>query len=333
MRSPRERRRYSGATGREASACGRARPSGSPSRRASRAGSRTLWARRTTSRTTRCARSPATSAIASRWALTPCPITGEAPASSCGARTLPLPSRTWRTPSPSRAARGAALVVVDPRSSTISRGATIHAGVRPGTDGALAWALVHELIAAGAYDKALSFGAPWGSRRRPSTRGRSPRGEPRRRPACPPRSCGRSLRFWPISPRAWPSARATVSTTIATASIRYGPSRCSTACWVRLASRAGHVRQGCLPCAAWRSTRIIPLDHLSPLGADRFPVLYSERHECHTMTAMDAMLEGRPYPLRALLVTAANPALTNPNSDRVRARSALWTCSSSAISS
>jgi len=36
------------------------------------------------------------------------------------------------------------------------------------------------------------------------------------------------------------------------------------------------------------------------------------------MTAMGAILEGDPYPLRAMIVTGANPALTNPNTPRVR---------------
>jgi anaerobic selenocysteine-containing dehydrogenase len=61
----------------------------------------------------------------------------------------------------------------------------------------------------------------------------------------------------------------------------------------------------------------VPLRHLGPLGADRFPVLYDLRQECHSMTAIEAMLHDDPYPLRALIVTGANPAATNPNSGRV----------------
>ena len=49
--------------------------------------------------------------------------------------------------------KGATLVVVDPRLSAIARRADIHAGVRPGTDGALAWGLIRQLVTAGAYDK------------------------------------------------------------------------------------------------------------------------------------------------------------------------------------
>lgn len=61
-----------------------------------------------------------------------------------------------------------------------------------------------------------------------------------------------------------------------------------------------------------------PLRHLEPLGADRFPVQYDFRHECHTMTLMNTILSGEPYPIRAIVMTAANPAVTNPNTPKVK---------------
>jgi anaerobic selenocysteine-containing dehydrogenase len=60
-----------------------------------------------------------------------------------------------------------------------------------------------------------------------------------------------------------------------------------------------------------------PLTESVPLGAGRFPVLYEVRRECHTMTALDGILTGEPYRLRAMLLAGANPALTNPNSRKV----------------
>jgi anaerobic selenocysteine-containing dehydrogenase len=62
----------------------------------------------------------------------------------------------------------------------------------------------------------------------------------------------------------------------------------------------------------------LPLRELQPIGADRFPVLYGMRRECHTMTAMETILSAKPYPLKAMLLTAANPSMTNPNTDKVR---------------
>ncbi len=61
-----------------------------------------------------------------------------------------------------------------------------------------------------------------------------------------------------------------------------------------------------------------PLSQLNPIGADRFPVLYDQRRECHTMTAMGTILNGEPYPLRGMIITAGNPASTNPNLEKVK---------------
>lgn len=60
-----------------------------------------------------------------------------------------------------------------------------------------------------------------------------------------------------------------------------------------------------------------PLRDLGPIGADRFPVLYDYRQECHTMTLMNTILSGEPYPFKALVLTGANPVMTNPNSAKV----------------
>jgi anaerobic selenocysteine-containing dehydrogenase len=35
------------------------------------------------------------------------------------------------------------------------------------------------------------------------------------------------------------------------------------------------------------------------------------------MTALDGILSGKPYALRAMLLAGANPVLTNPNSEKV----------------
>lgn len=60
-----------------------------------------------------------------------------------------------------------------------------------------------------------------------------------------------------------------------------------------------------------------PLLHLAPIGADKYPVLYDFRRECHSMTAMDTILTEKPYPIKGMILTGANPALTNPNADKV----------------
>ncbi|MFY9140770.1 MAG: molybdopterin-dependent oxidoreductase [Thermacetogeniaceae bacterium] len=54
-----------------------------------------------------------------------------------------------------------------------------------------------------------------------------------------------------------------------------------------------------------------------PIGAEEYPVFYDHRWEGRSIKAMDAMLENDPYPLRGLILTGANPVITNPNSDKV----------------
>ena len=61
-----------------------------------------------------------------------------------------------------------------------------------------------------------------------------------------------------------------------------------------------------------------PLMELDPIGAKKFPVLYEMRQECHTGMLMDQIISGKPYPFKGLVMTAANPVLTNANSAKVR---------------
>ena len=56
-----------------------------------------------------------------------------------------------------------------------------------------------------------------------------------------------------------------------------------------------------------------------PIGSQRFPVFCDRVKEGHTMTAMDHMLGAAAPPLKGLVITAANPAVTNPNTAKVRA--------------
>lgn len=60
-----------------------------------------------------------------------------------------------------------------------------------------------------------------------------------------------------------------------------------------------------------------PLKELKPIGADRFPVLYDFRQECHTMMAMNTMINNDPYPLKGMIILGANPVISNPNTAKV----------------
>jgi len=53
------------------------------------------------------------------------------------------------------------------------------------------------------------------------------------------------------------------------------------------------------------------------IGKKEYPVLYGQRGECHTLLLMDQILSDKPYPFKGLVMTAANPVLTNANSQKV----------------
>lgn len=221
-------------------------------------------------------------------------------------------------------ARGAELVVIDPRLNPIACYADIFAQPLPGTDGALGWGVIRSLIRSGEYDRrfverfCVGFDA----------------------------IAAYAERFTPEQVERLTGVYADVVVRIAEMIARNRPKISlyigaglehhengvnNIRTLVILACLAGALDQDC--GLAWpepldlRDLTLydeVPLEHLGPIGADRYPVLYDLRRECHSMTAMNTMLGGGDYPLRALIVTAANPAVTNPNTVKVeRALSSL----------
>ena len=220
--------------------------------------------------------------------------------------------------------RGATLVVVDPRLSAVARRADLHVAPLPGTDGALALGLIRELVETGAVRPRLRRAATLGFATSPPTPGTSP-------PTCVERETGvpaarvrrdgataaRRRRAWRSTPgnglehheNGVDNIRAIVSLN---------------ALLGTLGKVGGSLFAPPLPLRDLTLYDERPLTDLEPLGADRFPVLYEVRRECHTMTALNAILTGEPYRLRAMLLAGGNPALTNPNSRKVvQALSAL----------
>ncbi|GAG18034.1 unnamed protein product, partial [marine sediment metagenome] len=58
------------------------------------------------------------------------------------------------------------------------------------------------------------------------------------------------------------------------------------------------------------------------LGADKYPVFYGvlgrEFGEGQAMLLPDALLTGKPYPIKAMIISGSNPVLTWPNSQKVK---------------
>ena len=213
--------------------------------------------------------------------------------------------------------KGATLVVVDPRMSAIARRADIHAQVRPGTDGALAWGLVRQFVEMDAYDKdfvedhtigfakVVDYARTFTPEMVEAETGL---------PAATVKAMARMMAD------AAPRMAAYVGNGLEHHENGVGNIRAIAMIDGLLGAldrEGGTLFKEPAPLRDLTLYDEMPLRHLGPLGADRFPVLYDMRQECHTMTAMEAILSDEPYPLRALVMTGANPASTNPNSPKV----------------
>jgi anaerobic selenocysteine-containing dehydrogenase len=214
-------------------------------------------------------------------------------------------------------ANGSSLVVVDPRLNPIACYADIFAQPLPGTDGALAWGLIRYLVKADAYDHELVDHYSIGFEA----------------------VADYAETFTPEYVEEQTGVYADVVVKIARLIIENRPKISfymgaglehhdngvnSVRALVILACISGAVDIDCglvwpedMPRNRLTLYDDLPLDKEKPIGADRFPVLYDLRKECHSMTAMDYMLGKGDYPLKGLILTAANPAVTNPNTRKV----------------
>jgi len=213
--------------------------------------------------------------------------------------------------------RGTKLIVIDPRRTQVARKADIFAQILPGTDGALAWGLARYLIQSKNYDRefvenyTIGFDifeayaqrftldvveAQTGIKKEMIIQMGEMIAQNRPKLAINP---GVSLEH---QPNGFDTTRVI-------------------AC---LAGLAGAVdTEGGALWAEAMGTRALtlydelPLLHEGPVGADKYPLLYQLGKECHSITAMDYMLGRGQYPLRGLIVTGANPVLSNPRAKKV----------------
>jgi anaerobic selenocysteine-containing dehydrogenase len=214
--------------------------------------------------------------------------------------------------------RGAKLVVIDPRVTSYAKEADIYAQLRPGTDGALALAMLHVIIKEGLYDR--EFVEQW-------TIGFD--------------KLAKHIEQYPpekVEPVTWVPAktiteiaRMYATTKPACISPRNALDQHTNA---SVAIRAIDILMAITGNLDVRGGNIILIpismgledlklyDKLPPeaakkkLGADKS--LYSKISttwpSAHTPSVWDAVVHGTPYPVKAMFIMAANPALTCANS-------------------
>ncbi|MCJ7593791.1 MAG: molybdopterin-dependent oxidoreductase, partial [Desulfobacterales bacterium] len=216
-----------------------------------------------------------------------------------------------------RLEKGAKLIVVDPKRIPLAKEG-LHLQLRPGTDCALALGMMNVIISEGLHDQA--FVDEW-------TVGFDQLKEHVK--AYPPEKVEEIT--W--VPAADIKTAARIFATNKGASIVQGTCTLdrqindvqNSRALALLQTITGNIENP----GGWVASRIIPLTDLRvpvedvlPLGEEEYPlhnVLWGRRAAYgHAMLFPKAALTGKPYPVKALLVTAGNPALTMPDSKTYR---------------
>lgn len=221
-------------------------------------------------------------------------------------------------------ARGAKIVVLDPLRSEVAKIADLWLRPRPGTDAAIAMAMMQVLTADNRQDTA--FIAQW-------TRGFDELAE-RVRSWTPERASQvtgvpadlilAAARAYADGPSAFVSGHGIDAVTNGVQTFR--AFHCLLAISGNLDRRGGN-RRAKRPKGFRSYLDVIhdpafqlPLEVArKTLGADRFPLWAGPggwQTACHNPTVIDAILTGRPYPVRAMFVSGVNIAVTYPNSQR-----------------
>ncbi len=211
--------------------------------------------------------------------------------------------------------RGAEIIVIDHRHSETAQATRAEwLGIRPGTDGALALALIHVLIAENLYDHA--FVETW-------THGFAELRE-YVRDFSPERVA--KITWIPaekIVALARKIARAKGCSILTYTGLEYSNSgvQAIRAVWTLQAITGNlDIPGGKLFKMRDRLqlNRILthPMDGApKPIGSDEYPLYYEVRREAHGALLPRAILEGEPYPLRALIVSGSSIITAWPNPD------------------
>ena len=212
--------------------------------------------------------------------------------------------------------RGVPLIVVDPRLSEPAKKADLHLAIRPGADGALALGLIHLIIAENLYD--ADFVAHW-------THGFDALRE-RALPYTPERVAGitglnaddirRFARMYAgVRPAFLDVGNALEHHTNSSGALRALVSlRALTG---NLDVPGGDVLMRDLPLDTMALPEMLPAG-MRVLGSERYPLYSAFAGFAIGDVLMEAITTGQPHPVRGALVMGTNPALSYPNSTRLR---------------
>jgi len=250
---------------------------------------------------------------------------------TCGAHILPFYSADTRcmvvwgnNPQESRplqadyihamAGKGAKLIVIDPKATLLAKKADIHARIRPGTDCALALGMLNVIIAEGLYDRA--FVKQWTvgfDRLIEHVKEYSPEKV--------------EAITWVQAETIRNMARMYASNRPASISLGISMDHCTNGIQAiraitTLVAITGNldIPGGNTYVPGLRQTNLRleeKVDKDTPVGAE-YPLFTKYTLEQSVVPAIDQMVTEKPYPIKGLLVAGCNPAVTWPNTNKVR---------------
>jgi len=212
------------------------------------------------------------------------------------------------------AGRGAKLIGVDPKATPLAKKANIHAQIRPGTDCALALGMLNVIVSESLYDKA--FVERW-------TVGFDKLVE-HVREFSPEKVEGIT---WIKADTIRNMARMYATNKPAAIALGISMDHCTNgiqairaittliAITGNLDIPGGNIYGERLRLTSFRLNEEIA--GKMSIGAD-YPLFSRYAHDETVVPAIDAMLTGKPYPVKGLLIVGCNPVLTWPNVNKVK---------------
>jgi anaerobic selenocysteine-containing dehydrogenase len=211
--------------------------------------------------------------------------------------------------------KGAKLIVIDPKCSSIAMKADIFAQVKPATDGALALGLINRTICNKWYDEDFVANYTLGFEELKNYAAKFTDQYVEKETGVSGELLNKIAKmFCDSSPRsAILTGNGLEHCQNAVNNIR------AIACIGALTGCIDHLGGDFIPeCPNLKKLRPDweKVVQLGPVGYDKYPAL-AKVQENHTLLAMDAMLSGKPYPIKGIIMTGANPVLTNANAAKV----------------
>lgn len=209
---------------------------------------------------------------------------------------------------------GCGFVVIDPRETPLAKEADIHLQLRPGTDGALALAMLHVIIREDLYNKPFVNAWTIGFNTLAKCVGPYTPERVEEITWVPAHKIRQAARMYASS------SPACISQGVALELSTNGFQALRAVAILQAVTGNLDVPGGALFLdeASLSDLRLLSGTGRRPaIGADDYPLFHAASGHAQANLYARAIIEGKPYPLKGLLVAGSNPVLTWPNAKRV----------------